>query len=103
MLELEWKRPARAPIQDSVASLSQEQPSPEAVENELKLLEKRRMLSMFEEDDINNKSNTPASLSKTPKDKAPRSNSKAKASFDKIFSKVSNRSSDATASNSEHL
>lgn len=64
----------------------------EPAEDEIKLKEKQKMLSMFEADDIANKVNTPMALNKTPK--APKTSNKAKASFDKIFSKVSHQATD---------
>ena len=50
--------------------------------------ERQQLVSMFEDEDMNNKMNTPTTLSKTPK-APPKNSNKAKASFDKIFNKVS--------------
>ena len=62
----------------------------ETPEAELKLRERQKLLSMFEEDDLDIKTNTPSQLNKTPK--TAKSTSKTKASFNKIFTKVSGQS-----------
>lgn len=84
ILEFEWKNPGRVTAAASLAKMT-EMPQQAAglPEVDHKLEGKQQLLSMFEEDDDMNKS-MPL-LNKTPK----RSTTKQKASFDKIYKKVS--------------
>lgn len=83
---MNWKNPGKVASQGTASQHTQElvQETPEEV---IRLREKQQLVSMFEDEDFNNQMNTPTALSKTPK--APKSTNKAKASFDKIFNKVS--------------
>ena len=60
----------------------------EIPEEELKRREKQNMLSMFDADDFSHQGIAPGSLTKTPA-RTPKNTPKAKASFDKIFNRVS--------------
>lgn len=93
ILELQWKSPGRLPSQEQVTPIKHVEPVNELPEEELKLREKQKLLSTFEAEEMSNQSHTPSSLSKTLA-KTPKSTVKtARASFDKIFSKVSLQSS----------
>lgn len=60
----------------------------ETPEEVIRMRERQQLVSMFEDEDMNTKMNTPTTLSKTPK-APPKGSNKAKASFDRIFNKVS--------------
>jgi len=72
--------------------LKQQEIVKETPEEVLKLQQKQNIVSMFEEDDLSNKAHTP-SLNKTPK--VSRTVPRAKASFDKIFNRVTHQSMSA--------
>ena len=88
ILELEWKSPGRIPIQEMTTPQKKVDVVREIPEEELKRREKQNMLSMFDADDFSHQGIAPGSLTKTPA-RTPKNTPKAKASFDKIFNRVS--------------
>lgn len=91
MLELNWKCPGRVAVQELTTPQKQVEIVQETPEEDLRVRDKQMMLSMFDADDMSNQEHTPASLSKTPL-RGPKNTPKAKASFDKIFNRVSLKS-----------
>ncbi|XP_067936566.1 uncharacterized protein [Watersipora subatra] len=88
VLALEWKSPGKLPVPEMTTPQKQVDVVQETPEEEAKLRGKQDMLSMFDADDFSHQSPNIGSLMKTPS-RTPKSTPKAKASFDKIFNKVS--------------